>query len=264
MQTRLFALPSLLPLLLSPRTAYNDDVLFHSIDTGTRGLKEVSIEPYIFTVDDFLSSAECEALISKMDQSVAEEQASSEKLSALGERTSRSVVPQNAEVAGLRSRLAALVNVQLTQMQPLKITRYDAGGVFMRHTDCTEALREAGGAGGAAAGCAAAGGTAAGGAAADADTLPNRMCTVLIYLNDVPSGGHTCWRWRDADPGFYVRQRARRQGAPPLVERGAGWASEVLTTSYTDDYFLLTADYLLLTTYYLLLPADYLLLTIDC
>ena len=218
MQSKLFAfVPPLLPLSL-PRTPYSgNDGLFHTIDTGTRGLREVSAEPYIFTIDDFLSEAECDALISKMaDQSVVEEQPSSEKLQRRGERTSRSVVLQNAEVAGLRDRLAALVDVQLSQMQPLKITRYDAGGVFMRHTDCTEALR-------------AAADTAADTAAdeaADAGVFPNRFCTVLLYLNDVPRGGSTCWRWRDTDPSFYARQRARRQGAPPLMERGVGWASD--------------------------------------
>ena len=222
MQSKLFALVTPLLPLLSPRTPYSrHDGLFHTIDTGTRGLSEVSAEPYIFTIDDFLSEAECDALISKMaDQSVVEEKPSSEKLQRRGERTSRSVVLQNAEVAGLRDRLAAMVGVQLSQMQPLKITRYDAGGVFMRHTDCTEALRPfPNGADAAVAGAAA-------DAAADAGVFPNRFCTVLLYLNDVPRGGRTCWRWRDSDPSFYARQRARRQGAPPLVERGVGWASD--------------------------------------
>ena len=217
-QSKLFAfVPPLLPLSL-PRTPYSgDDGLFHTINTGTRGLREVSLEPYIFTVDDFLSEAECDALIAKMaDQSVVKEQPSSEKLQRRGERTSRSVVPQNAEVAGLRDRLAALVGVQLSQMQPLKITRYDAGGVFMRHTDCTEALRAA---------AEPAAGTAAG-MVADASMFPNRFCTVLLYLNDVARGGSTCWRWRDSDPNFYARQRARRQGASPLAERGVGWARD--------------------------------------
>ena len=215
-QSKLFAfVPPLMPLSLQRtpgdelrssvimqydgyvRPCCGNDGLFHTIDTGTRGLREVSAEPYIFTIDGFLSEAECDALISKMaDQSVVEEQPSSEKLQRRGERTSRSVVPQNSEVAGLRDRLAALVGVQLSQMQPLKITRYDAGGVFMRHTDCTEALRAAAG------------------------MFPNRFCTVLLYLNDVPRGGRTCWRWRDTDPSFYARQRARRQGAPPLLVRG--------------------------------------------
>ena len=71
-QSKLFAfVPPLLPLSL-PRTPYSgDDGLFHTINTGTRGLREVSSEPYIFTVDDFLSDAECDELIAKMaDQSV--------------------------------------------------------------------------------------------------------------------------------------------------------------------------------------------------
>eukprot|EP00966_Prymnesium_polylepis_P313257 7238448-Prymnesium_polylepis.1 len=75
-----------------------------------------------------------------MDGSVDQQRASSDKLLDAGDRTSVSVVTRNDEVPGLRRRLANLARVQLSQMQPLKVTRYDEGGVFRRHTDCTVAL----------------------------------------------------------------------------------------------------------------------------
>jgi hypothetical protein len=189
-----------------PLGDYYDDELFQPI--SARGLNLVSSKPYIFTIDNFLSDAECRTLISKMsDQCIVEELPSSEKLQQCGERTSCTVVPQNAEVAGLRRRLADLVNVELSQMQPLKITRYDRGGVFVRHTDCTKALANA--------------------STADTAVYPNRFCTVLLYLNDVARGGKTCWRWRDTDPDFYTRQRARLHGLSPLVEQAMASVSQV-------------------------------------
>lgn len=201
-------LPLTLPFVAAspPLEAYVHDTLFHRIPLTTPGLKCVSAEPYIFTVDGFLSDDEADALVAKASRA---EEPSSSKLERRGERTSRTVVPQHQEVAGLRGRLSALVGVSLAQMQPLKITRYDSGGLFMRHTDCTEALRDANG--------------------DDASVLqqPNRFCTVLIYLDDVPHGGRTCWRWRDEDPLFYARQRAQCQGTSPLVGRAMVAASDL-------------------------------------
>jgi len=130
-----------------------------------------------------------------MDTNEGAAQASSVKLSRLGDRTSRSVIPMNAEVAGIRQRIARLCNLDLKQMQPLKITAYSEGGVFKRHTDCTVAL-----------------GAGAGQEGDDAVLrYPNRFCTVLIYLSDCESGGRTAWRWRDTDPTFYSRLRAQQR-----------------------------------------------------
>lgn len=154
-------------------------------------------------MDNFFTDGECDGLVSKMEQSADKQRASSEKLQRAGERTSLSVIPRNDEVAGLRQRLASLARVELSQLQPLKVTRYDAGGVFLRHTDCTVAL-----------GRGADGGDPRESGGRDPARCPNRFCTVLVYLNDVAQGGRTCWRWTGADPAFYDRLR---------VPRGRGW-----------------------------------------
>eukprot|EP00966_Prymnesium_polylepis_P210424 4872610-Prymnesium_polylepis.1 len=50
-------------------------------------------------------------------------------------RTSMSVVARNTEVAGIRRRLAGLANVDVRQLRPTKLTRYDTGQHFAEHTD---------------------------------------------------------------------------------------------------------------------------------
>jgi hypothetical protein len=159
--------------------------LFHQINTEYPGIEVLSEEPYILQVPNFVSAAEADALIAKIDASEAGE--SSELLSATGERTSVSVLAHDDEVSGLRARISNLVRVSESQMQPLKLTRYDRGAVFKRHTDCSVWLQDMGDTDG------------------NPARFPNRFCTVLLYLNDCHSGGSTCWRWRDSVPGFYSR-----------------------------------------------------------
>ena len=168
--------PTRAPTLRSPfstpslEESYANDKLFHLIPLSTPGLSVISVEPYIFTVDNFLSDDECDELVEMIDSAVAEP--SSEKLQARGERTSRTVVPMHDEVSSLRCRLAALANVSQAQMQPLKITRYDVGGVFQRHTDCTEVLR------------------AGDDSATDARVLPNRFCVRRLLEPPISTAAH--------------------------------------------------------------------------
>jgi len=178
---------------------YRKDQLFHKISSHP-GLELQCADPFIFTLDNFLSADEADELI-RLASHVPEAK-SSEKLFQRGDRTSSSVVLHNDDVAPIRTRIADLAKVSLAQMQPLKFTRYSAGGVFRRHTDCTEAMREQ---------------PAAASSATDSTApsvqFPNRFCTVLVYLNDCTSGGRTCFRWLDDDPLFYARLRARQHSA---------------------------------------------------
>ena len=177
-----------------PFDGYLNNPDFHAIDTTFPGLQLVSEEPYIFVVPNFLNKDEAAALVEKMEQSTSREIASSEKLLKLGDRTSSSVIPRNDEVPGIRQRIASLANVSPQQMQPLKITRYDEGGVFKKHTDCTVALDASG----------------SYSPQQQPDRFPNRFCTVLIYLNNCERGGRTGFRWRGQDPTFYAALRAMR------------------------------------------------------
>jgi hypothetical protein len=197
-----------------------DSDLFHPINVEYPGLEIVSAEPYIFTVKDFLSAAEAAALRAKLDRNGKRAFSSSEKLQKLGDRISRSVVPRNDEVAGVRSRIAHLCNLDLGQLQPLKITRYEDGGTFKRHTDCTVTL----------------GGGLDG--THDPARFPNRFCTVLLYLSDNDSGGRTAWRWRDQEPLFYAKLRAQKRLPPwaqSLGTRLAGTLGSAAPTRRRDD-----------------------------
>lgn len=186
---------------------HRDAHIWHPIDTSHPGMRLISEEPYIFAVDDFLSAAEADGLAARVAE--AEAAPSSARLLGRGERTSRSVLVDGDEVGWLRSRIAALARVEPSQMQPLKLTRYEPGGVFMRHTDCSVWLNRT-----------------ATGSSPDPSLQPDRFCTVLIYLNDAEGegeGGRTCWRWRDEDPTFYERlrgQAAGRGGLPAWVVGG--------------------------------------------
>ena len=93
----------------------------------------------------------------------------------------------------MRERLASLANVKLSQLQPLKISRYMEGQRFDHHTD---AIR---------------------GPAPEPDDwwgdrsraewgIPgapiggvNRVVTIFVYLNTVTTGGRTRWRWINYD-----------------------------------------------------------------
>lgn len=172
-----------------PLDQYQRDPAFHHIDLNYPGLTLVTEQPYIFLIPNFVSEQEADALVAKMDWSDPEP--SSEKLSRLGERTSVSVLAQDEEVAQLRGRIARLAQVKLSQMQPLKLTRYDEGGQFLQHTDCSVWLN----------------GTSPVERRTHPEKFPDRFCTVLIYLNDCPEGGCTCWRWLDSCPDFYEQVR---------------------------------------------------------
>ena len=114
-----------------------------------------------------------------------------------GQRTSTGCVMRNEEVPTLRERFANLVGVALSQLQPMKISRYRRGDRFDIHTDAIRGdLRDEqptvddwwadrqrsvrGVVGAPFAGC-------------------NRVATLFVYLNSVSHGGRTRWRWTDHD-----------------------------------------------------------------
>ena len=158
---------------------------FHQIDCTYPGLSMISEEPYIFLVHDFISASEADALVSKIDSSDAAP--SSQKLNGRGERTSVSTLIHDQP--DLRARIAQLTRVSQAQLQPLKLTRYDEGGVFMQHTDCSVWINQLNDPLAQSGQC--------------PTQFPNRFCTVLVYLNDCAEGGSTCWNWRDTDSSVY-------------------------------------------------------------
>lgn len=172
---------------LSPRP-------FHRIDLSYPRLKLIHECPFIFTVPNFLSGNECDALRTKAAQSLAPQ--TFDNVGG-GQRSSLGAIARNEEVPTLRAKLARLANVAESQLQPLKISRYTCGERFDVHTDAWRGDLL--------------------GAPPDRGDLwadvsrgeygvqgapisgINRMVTIFVYLTTCAQGGRTRWRWTEYD-----------------------------------------------------------------
>lgn len=168
---------------------------WHRINVDHPGLEMLHECPFIFRVRAFFTPAECAALRAKAASRLRPQTYDDEGIDSA--RTSMGCVARHEEVSGLRARLASLVNVSDTQLQPLKISRYLRGDRFGIHTDAWRGDR--------------------GESAADPEDLfadrargdfgvpgapiagANRIATVFVYLNSCARGGRTRWRWINYD-----------------------------------------------------------------
>jgi hypothetical protein len=106
---------------------YRAERAFHQINLEQQNMRLLHARPYIFAVDDFLSPDECKLLIEKAESASLKKQ-DFERAPGRA-RTSFGCIARNEEVSGLRHRIAHLARVELSQLQPLKLTRYEAGQV---------------------------------------------------------------------------------------------------------------------------------------
>ena len=178
-----------------PFSSFRACRIFQPLDLTWPRLQLVHERPFIFLVPGFFSSAECAALRSKAASSSILHPQGFDNTDArtTGARTSAGCTFQNDEVSQLRQRIADLTNLPEDHMQPLKVSRYQAGQRFDIHTDAwrgdlrgrrpppsdfwADRARAKRGVPGAA--------------------IPgvNRIVTVFVYLNTVLRGGRTRWRW---------------------------------------------------------------------
>jgi hypothetical protein len=91
-------------------------------------------------VKDFLTSDECERLIKTFI--MAEQKPSALFPEQEHLRTSTSVIPADDEVEWLRTRISKLAHVSTDQLEPTKLTRYEKGQFFRRHTDTVHATEK--------------------------------------------------------------------------------------------------------------------------
>ena len=115
--------------------AYTAQDVFHRIDVGFPGLQCIHREPFIFLVRNFASEEECARLMAVFH--TQNERPSATTAAQEGVRTSSTVFPPSDEVRWLRERIARLVNCTLEQLEPLKVTRYQQGQYFAKHTDAS-------------------------------------------------------------------------------------------------------------------------------
>ena len=170
---------------------------FHALPSVSFSrLRILSERPPILLAPNLLSCEECHRLREKASARPLGAQ-SFDEAQGSGKRTSSGCVMRDDEVPTIRKRFADLAGVALSQLQPLKVSRYVAGQRFDIHTDAWR-------------------GDLRGQPAADDDYwadrqraehgVPgapirgvNRMLTIFVYLSDVTRGGRTRWRWTDHD-----------------------------------------------------------------
>jgi hypothetical protein len=90
-------------------------------------------DPYIWIVRDFLSPAECDRLVAEYAVSANEPSATFAEQAET--RTSTTVVPPPAKVAWLQERFCKILNVDLSQLDPTKLSHYAEKQFFGSHGD---------------------------------------------------------------------------------------------------------------------------------
>ena len=113
-------------------TQYAKDRFFQQIDLSYKDLSLAHERPYIFVVPNLFSANECARLRSKVEGALAPQTFDD---AVLRQRSSHGTTVRNQEVPTLRARLASLANVSISQLQPLKVSRYREGERFDIHTD---------------------------------------------------------------------------------------------------------------------------------
>jgi prolyl 4-hydroxylase len=137
------------------------------------GLELVGIDPLILVVDDFCTATELELVreiaMLDMHQSTVTEAAAE----AAGKtvRTSSSGSLPKWSVPWLTERVTQLTGYPAAHMESVQVTRYRSGERYSRHVDAVDLAT-------------------ADGRDWDANG-GNRLVTVLVYMNDVASGGGT-------------------------------------------------------------------------
>jgi len=188
-----------------PLDGYKAQLYFHQINTRYPGLQLIQDSPHVFLAQNFFTPEECQHVRDLF--TLSSEKGSSATFEAQTEtRTSTSVIygigSEPPLLKKLRERIAVLARVGTDQLQATKISCYEKGQFFGRHSDAAVLQKEQWLARLWAGDENAEQLTAAG----EYDCfVPDRFCTVWIYLNDVEEGGHTTFHSSEERDDLYTR-----------------------------------------------------------
>jgi prolyl 4-hydroxylase len=147
------------------------------LDPKFPGLHRIHSNPPVYLIDAFLTDSECDAMMRCADPLLKQSLTDSGKSRV---RTSKSthLRKQLGPCPAMLARIQALTGKPVGHMEIPQVARYDEGQFYEAHFDASDEKSAASGVG-------LASGTRF------FESGGNRIGTVLIYLNDVPSGGHT-------------------------------------------------------------------------
>jgi len=148
-----------------------DRLAFQEVDLSYPNLREMSTDPPIYTISNFLTAQQCEALKTQVaPHMIPATVVDTEKIS--NSRTSTTCYISREDVPTIIGNVSKLLKDKSPRHIELpQVGRYEKSQEYQAHYDAFDMDSEEGVA------CAQNGG--------------QRTCTVLIYLNNVERGGHT-------------------------------------------------------------------------
>lgn len=148
--------------------------VFNGVDLNYPGLHKIYSDPPIFKVDNFLTPEECSQLIGIASDSFAPAPVVGEGAGVVSEtRTSSTCYLAREDLPGLVRKVSKLTQKPICHMELPQVGRYLNTEQYLPHFDAFN-TDEADG-------------------ARFASNGGQRTVTVLIYLNDVKTGGHTAF-----------------------------------------------------------------------
>jgi hypothetical protein len=116
-----------------PFDKYLANPYFHKINMNYPGLQLIHEEPFVFLINNLLTEHECTRLREKATNGTPlRPQIGGGSVV----RTSSGVVCLNEEVPSIRTKMMDLIRVaDSRQLQPLKVSKYQPGQTFSKHTD---------------------------------------------------------------------------------------------------------------------------------
>jgi len=147
------------------------DSFMPSVDLQYPGARLVHLDPPVLCIDNFFTDEECDAyqaIRDSEDDAHCLEQSATFSSSSMSTRTSTTWFLRYQAVPAFLAKASALTGMPVSHFEEPQLVRYQQGQCFSWHYDAVPATQlKRGG---------------------------QRRATLLVYLNDVPKGGHTAFR----------------------------------------------------------------------
>lgn len=153
-----------------------DNPIYKNINLNYPGLKKKYHNPNIYVVDNFLNRSECEKIINNVknimqDSKIEDPLTSNNIIDKKSRSNTIHYYTKNDNIAiNIKNKVSKLTNLDIAHMEHIQISKYTNHQHYISHYDYLWS---------------------------DQHQMNNRICTILIYLNDVKTGGKTTFNTLD-------------------------------------------------------------------